>query len=181
MHVLKRGFRSNFKTNLYFFQIMCYKYDCPRLHSNSSKYFEGIKTKPFSENDNHIWVSPPHPKSNLRLKVFPTSQHLSKEEKAFYQKYEETQDWNHEYWETHNNDFKNSRKLYIEKISKEKNLSKDENLTDEDMSHFYRDFLERNHKKHMDYNWSWYKKNLNLLYLAAKVNIGRFKRFFKKI
>jgi len=154
-------------------------YECFRSsQSSSSKHLDEMKTKPFSDTDGNIWVSPPHPKSNLRLKVFPYSEGMADEEKEFYKIYEETQDWNQEYWEAHNDDFKESKKHYVAEVSKEKNLPKDAMLTDEDMSQFYQDFLQKNHKKHIAYNWNWYKKNFNLLYLAAKMNVCKVKRFF---
>ena len=66
---------------------------------------ETTEVKPFSGSEDHTWVGPPHPVSNLRLKVFPTSKHLTKEEAHFYKRSKEIQDWNQEYWESHNKDF----------------------------------------------------------------------------
>lgn len=61
--------------------------------------------KPQKESETHTLVSPPHPVSNLRLKVFPTSKDLTKEEIYFYEKSKEVQDWNQKYWISHNQDY----------------------------------------------------------------------------
>ncbi|GFX26515.1 cytochrome c oxidase assembly factor 8 [Trichonephila clavipes] len=136
--------------------------------------------KPFSETDENIWVGPPHPVSNIRLKIFPNFAEQSKEEEDFYTQSRKIQEWNHQYWEAHNKDFQESRKLFIEQVSKEKNVSKDEVADSEEMAHFYEKFLKKNHSKHIRYNWDWYKKNFALLYLAAKANLFKFIRIFKK-
>lgn len=60
--------------------------------------------KPFHGHESHTWVGPPHPVSNLRLKKFPF-QNLTEEEKHFYDKSREVQEWNQKYWELHNRDF----------------------------------------------------------------------------
>lgn len=61
--------------------------------------------KKFKESEDHTWVGPPHPVSNLRLKIFPTSKYLTEEEIYFYKKSKETQEWNQLYWEAHNKEF----------------------------------------------------------------------------
>ncbi|GIY57041.1 apoptogenic protein 1, mitochondrial [Caerostris extrusa] len=123
---------------------------------------------------------PNAPSKEAEIKPFPENDdaNLTKEEKDFYVQCKETQEWNHNYWEAHNEDFQKSRKLYIEKISKEKNLTTDEVAQSEDMANFYQHFLKINHSKHISYNWEWYRKNLHLLYLGAKVNFAKLKKFF---
>ncbi|KAF8769866.1 COA8 family protein-like protein [Argiope bruennichi] len=111
--------------------------------------------------DDGVWIGPPHPVSQLRLKVFPESTDLTKEEREFYSQCKKTQAWNHEYWEAHNNDF-----------------HKSEEHKSDDMSLFYEHFLKRNYSKHIAYNWNWYKKNFELLYLSAKVNFSKLKKIF---
>ncbi|XP_054712541.1 COA8 family protein CBG23705, mitochondrial-like isoform X2 [Uloborus diversus] len=135
--------------------------------------------KPFSENDDNTWIGPPHPISNLRSHVFPKSEKFSDDEKHFYSKALEIHSWNQQYWENHNKDFEQSKKSYIDKVSKKKKLEKIVSLTAEEMSHFYKEFLDRNHKKHISYNWAWYRKNFYLLFLAAKANISKLRRLVR--
>ncbi|GFY55731.1 apoptogenic protein 1, mitochondrial [Trichonephila inaurata madagascariensis] len=162
---------------------VCYpRYLAMQYCQNKRKhiYHGDPNLKPFTETDENIWVGPPHPVSNIRLKFFPNSAEQSKEEEDFYTQSRKTQEWNHQYWEAHNKDFQESRKLFIEQVSKEKNISKDEVADSEEMAHFYEKFLKKNHSKHIRYNWDWYKKNFILLYLAAKANFFKFIRIFKK-
>ncbi|XP_035233077.1 COA8 family protein CBG23705, mitochondrial-like [Stegodyphus dumicola] len=133
-----------------------------------------------SEKNEHAWVGPAHPVSNLRLRIFPSSQGLTDEERYFYDKCKETQDWHQQYWEAHNKDFDESKKAYIDKLSKERKLEEDRPLMTEEMSLFYRDFLDKNRKKHLAYNWAWYKKNVYLLILAVKANWSKLKKVLKK-
>lgn len=52
------------------------------------------------------------------------------------------------------------------------------NAADE-LSKFYKDFLDRNWKTHCRYNIDWYKKNIYLSSLALRVNVGRLLRYCK--
>lgn len=49
--------------------------------------------------------------------------------------------------------------------------SKGQQLTAEEMSDFYKDFLDKNWKNHVNYNFSWYKKNFRILVLSLGVQI----------
>ncbi|KFM57914.1 Apoptogenic protein 1, mitochondrial, partial [Stegodyphus mimosarum] len=136
--------------------------------------------KPQSEKHEHTWIGPADPVSNLRLKIFPSSQGLTDEERYFYSKCKETQDWHQQYWEAHNKDFNESKKAYIDKLSKERKFEEGHPLMAEEMSSFYKDFLDKNRKKHLAYNWAWYKKNVYLLALAVKANWSKLKKLLKK-
>lgn len=50
------------------------------------------------------------------------------------------------------------------------------NLTADEMSVFYKAFLDKNWKTHLSYNKEWYKKNVTLLGLSIQV---KFRKFFK--
>lgn len=49
-------------------------------------------------------------------------------------------------------------------------------LTADEMSVFYKAFLDRNWKAHLNYNKEWYKKNFILLLLAIEVKLRRILR-----
>lgn len=49
-------------------------------------------------------------------------------------------------------------------------------LTANDLSEFYRAFLDENRGKHQNYNVEWHMKNLSLLWPGIKANISRFKK-----
>lgn len=51
-----------------------------------------------------------------------------------------------------------------------------EPLTADDLSDFYRRFLDDNWEKHYRYNIEWHKKNLKLLWPGIKANMSKLKR-----
>lgn len=44
-------------------------------------------------------------------------------------------------------------------------------LTADEMSEFYKRFLDDNWKIHVNYNFEWYKRNFELLFLALRVSL----------
>lgn len=50
-------------------------------------------------------------------------------------------------------------------------------VTADDMSVFYKQFLDKNWQSHFNYNIAWYRRNLKILFLgiAAKLSNLRFK------
>lgn len=65
--------------------------------------------------------------------------------------------------------FLKERQEYIKKNLKPGDDRK--TLTADEMSEFYKAFLDKNWKMHVSYNFEWYKRNFNLLYLACRVNL----------
>lgn len=47
-------------------------------------------------------------------------------------------------------------------------------LSDDEMSVFYKRFLDQNHQMHVKYNLTWYRKNLELLIMSFRVELERF-------
>ncbi len=48
-----------------------------------------------------------------------------------------------------------------------------EAVSADEMSLFYKSFLDKNRKMHIYYNISWYLKNFELLFLALQVNLEK--------
>lgn len=46
-----------------------------------------------------------------------------------------------------------SKKSYIDRKTKEKNVDSDTSLNTEEMADFYKEFLNKNYDKHLLYNW----------------------------
>lgn len=55
-------------------------------------------------------------------------------------------------------------------------LDKEIALTAEEMSVFYKSFLDKNWRSHLTYNWEWYKRNALLVLLHLRVNLERLSR-----
>ncbi|XP_077538032.1 cytochrome c oxidase assembly factor 8 [Haemaphysalis longicornis] len=123
-------------------------------------------------------VSPPHPVSNLRRVLIPARPGESAAELRFREQYSALQAWNHDYWVKHNAEFQQKKEEFTrQKLDeyKEKGISRD-TVPAEDMATFYKAFLNDNHRKHMDYNWAWYRRNIGLLWPAALASWAYFYR-----
>jgi len=53
-------------------------------------------------------------------------------------------------------------------------------LNAEEMSEFYKAYLDKNWRQHVWYNFEWYCKNGYLLFLAWKVQMSKFRNKFKR-
>jgi hypothetical protein len=124
-----------------------------------------------SENDDVDIIGPPDSLSNLRP---VTRKRLFREtdlQRELREMQNATQLWNQEFWATHNTNFNRKRQEYIDKHQvpgeETRQLSADE------MSEFYKSFLDSNWKTHLKYNAEWYKKNFALLFLALRVGLEK--------
>ncbi|CAN7999762.1 unnamed protein product [Ixodes hexagonus] len=123
-------------------------------------------------------VSPPDPVSNLRHVKLRVPEHESAAEAHFRTEYTAVQEWNQEYWAKHNTDFQKKKDEFTRCKLEEytRHGVKKENVPAEEMAEFYRTFLNDNHHKHMQYNWTWYRKNFGLLWPAVKSNWAYYSR-----
>lgn len=49
-------------------------------------------------------------------------------------------------------------------------------LTADELSEFYRTFLDINREKHLRYNLEWHKRNLSLLWPGIKASLSRIRK-----
>ena len=103
-------------------------------------------------------IGPADPESNLRRVKFKIPDQETRLEKKLRELKEETWNWNHTFWATHNKEFGEEREKF-----------KGEVESTDQMSHFYREFLDMNWKKHLNYNIEWQKKNFSILGLSFLV------------
>ncbi|KAI5646145.1 hypothetical protein NE865_01607 [Phthorimaea operculella] len=117
-------------------------------------------------------IGPPDPVSNLRRVIIKQPTDETELEKRYRELRLEVQEWNQNFWTKHNSRFFQEREEYLKK-----NLPEDrQNLTADEMSVFYKAFLDKNWKTHINYNIEWYKKNVTLLGLAIQVKLRRLFR-----
>ncbi|KAL0893526.1 hypothetical protein ABMA27_013722 [Loxostege sticticalis] len=117
-------------------------------------------------------VGPPDPVSNLRKIIFREPPNETALEKQYRELRTEVQSWNHKFWTQHNSRFFQEREEYLKKNLPEGK----QNLTADEMSVFYKAFLDKNWKAHIAYNKEWYKKNITLLGLALQIKIRKLFR-----
>ncbi|XP_052273886.1 COA8 family protein Y39B6A.34, mitochondrial-like isoform X2 [Dreissena polymorpha] len=96
-------------------------------------------------------------------------------ERDYRLKREVVQKWHHEFWTAHNKRFFTLKEKYIQEKLAEKGEAADDinKVTPEELSVFYKKFLDDNYPTHIQYNKDWYKKNISLLWPALKVNFYR--------
>uniref|UniRef100_A0A0K0FFW4 Apoptogenic protein 1, mitochondrial (inferred by orthology to a human protein) n=1 Tax=Strongyloides venezuelensis TaxID=75913 RepID=A0A0K0FFW4_STRVS len=124
------------------------------------------------------WVGPADRVSKIRpikLRIVDNETEL---EKKYRLDREELNEWNSKFWENHNIAFEKQRDQFI--TARKKELGKLGNVTANDMSTFYKEFLNDEYAALSQYNKIWYKRNFQLLWPAFKVNIIRLCRLFRK-
>ncbi|XP_064622773.1 COA8 family protein Y39B6A.34, mitochondrial-like [Lineus longissimus] len=146
--------------------------------TSTTKKEDGLKidSKPPSE-IKCDWIGPPDQLSNMRqIRYYIPPDETLAENQLRLQR-EETWRWNHEYWTKHNQQFFEEKEAFVKaKTDLLGQYDEDDaprKLTPEEMSEFYRKFLNENAKKHGNYNREWYKKNFLLLWPAFKVFVSR--------
>ncbi|KAL7643497.1 UNVERIFIED_CONTAM: hypothetical protein RMT77_005479 [Armadillidium vulgare] len=127
------------------------------------------------------YVGPPHEKANIRPFIFYCHECETRLETLYRQNREETQDWNITFWSHHNIKFEKEKTSFVKKKLEEKygnnySSSEPKNLTAEEMSVFYKSFLDENLKAHSQYNKEWYKRNFKNLYLAFLIVLEKIFR-----
>ncbi|XP_030628498.1 cytochrome c oxidase assembly factor 8 [Chanos chanos] len=121
------------------------------------------------------WIGPPDRLSNLRPVIYHIPENETKLERKLRHLRQETEDWNHDFWTNQNITFSQKKEEYIQSQLKAKGLTeRDEKgrkrtLNSEEMAAFYKDFLDRNYKRHADYNIEWYRRNFTITMLMARV------------
>eukprot|EP00112_Aurelia_sp_Birch-Aquarium-sp1_P010193 Seg2189.4 transcript_id=Seg2189.4/GoldUCD/mRNA.D3Y31 product="Apoptogenic protein 1 mitochondrial" protein_id=Seg2189.4/GoldUCD/D3Y31 len=98
----------------------------------------------------HHWVEPPDPSSNLRKFAFAKPRSQNSLDVELEKQREESYAWNNEFWKNHNKKFFQEKKNHARKMGNIEDSSEKE--TSDEMSVFYKDFLDRHYQLHMDYN-----------------------------
>jgi len=118
-------------------------------------------------------IGPPDPISNLRpIKITPLEKETSTE-KRLRELRIEAQEFNQKFWLEHNSEFTKGRAKYVKKVLQEKYPHEKGKTTinANEMSVFYKSFLDSHWKSHLDYNKEWQKRNFQILFLAFKVKL----------
>ncbi|XP_054288714.1 COA8 family protein CG14806, mitochondrial-like [Macrosteles quadrilineatus] len=128
-------------------------------------------TKPITEDSKCDMIGPPDPVSNLRPIKFHIPANETSIEKRLRLKRQEVQQWNQDFWASHNSKFVKERKEFMATNQSESS----EQMSADEMSVFYKAFLDKNWRTHLDYNVEWYKKNAFLVLLHIQVKLSRLR------
>lgn len=122
-------------------------------------------------------IGPAHPISNIR----DVRLHKPINETNLHKRYrllrQDTLEWHHQFWITHNTEFAEKKEEYVKKVLTERypnDVSKT-SLNAEEMSEFYKDFLDQKWSSHIKYNLEWQKRNFTLIFLSILVGAEKIK------
>ncbi|XP_009279255.1 PREDICTED: apoptogenic protein 1, mitochondrial [Aptenodytes forsteri] len=124
---------------------------------NSACIFKGLGFSPPAHSRND-WIGPPDKHSNLRRVIFYVPPKESPLERRLREARQEAQACDQRFWARHNCAFRQEKEEFIYSRLKAKGLEmRDETgqkatLNAEEMADFYKDFLSKNFRKHMQYN-----------------------------
>ncbi|KAG5677602.1 hypothetical protein PVAND_007346 [Polypedilum vanderplanki] len=134
---------------------------------------KGFQKKPNINEIKADYIGPPDEKSNIR----PILRHIPPNETKAQEKLRikrlEAENYVSTFWTNHNKRFFTERSEFLAK-RENKEVSADE------MSEFYKTFLNKNSESHFYFNIVWYMKNFELLYLAFIVNVEKGLQRIKK-
>lgn len=120
-------------------------------------------------------VSKPQILSRLRyVNVIKRPDELE-QERAYRERYNNLQEWNEKYWAENNEIFNQEKEKYIrEKFGP---LTSDQALSHDQLAPFYRDFLDKNRGRHVNYNKTWYIQIVTLLGESLKAKVARLAKY----
>ncbi|KAK3849338.1 hypothetical protein Pcinc_043908 [Petrolisthes cinctipes] len=127
-------------------------------------------------------IGPPDPESRLRPVQFyvPTPEtHLQHTYRLHRQA---MQVWNQQFWAQHNAKYKKTKEAFIQKRLDEKynnNNNSNKTLSANEMSAFYKSFLDQNRDTHALYNKEWYGRNVTGIVLGMGVWVEKLIKFGK--
>uniref|UniRef100_A0A914DRZ5 Apoptogenic protein 1, mitochondrial n=1 Tax=Acrobeloides nanus TaxID=290746 RepID=A0A914DRZ5_9BILA len=122
------------------------------------------------------WVGPPDTISKIRpikLRAFENETSL---EKNYRLSREELNNWNSKFWREHNELFHRRHHEFVTKFKQKNGLTPMDQISANDMSLFYKQFLNERSVIFTEYNKEWYRRNFALIWSALKVNLKRFTR-----
>ncbi|KAF9288663.1 hypothetical protein BGZ68_010786 [Mortierella alpina] len=122
-------------------------------------------------NTDKFLVGNPHPVSNLRPVKYPVPAHESTEDRIFRERRERVDAFNQNFWVNNNNMFNKAKAEYEDKIRAQNG---DQPVTTEELSVFYKDFLDKAYERQMNYNRQWWVENMSLLLPAAKAAVRKW-------
>jgi len=126
-------------------------------------------------NGPHDLIGPPRPASNLRPVKFAVRETETPLELRLRNLRQETQKFNQDWWTEHNREFKQGRESFIKNILETKypNEPDKSTLSADEMSQFYREFMNQQWKSHVEYNKEWQKRNWSIIFLSARVKLEK--------
>ncbi|KAI8812899.1 hypothetical protein BJ742DRAFT_792195 [Cladochytrium replicatum] len=119
-----------------------------------------------------LLVATPHPVSNIRVVKIVSDPGETKAERDWRMQWERSQLWHHQYWEANNLEFQSQKTEFEQNVQ----TLFGRLPSDEELSQFYREYLEATRARHAEYNGQLWKQNFANLLPALKAEISHFDR-----
>ncbi|XP_024871554.1 apoptogenic protein 1, mitochondrial [Temnothorax curvispinosus] len=150
--------------------LQCYNYRTKHFTRQLCRLFSMETVKLKNNYQLRDVIGPPDPVSNLRPVLFASPTKETYLEKRYKELRKETQQWNQIFWSKHNTNFIKERKQFQQMLE-----AQGKTLTADNMSVFYKQFLDKNWQSHFNYNIMWYKRNIKILFFGIAVKISKLK------
>ncbi|WAR23874.1 COA8-like protein, partial [Mya arenaria] len=99
------------------------------------------------------WIGPPDKVSNIRQLKLHKAENETMAQREYREQQEVTRHWHHQFWEKHNKDFFAQKEVFTQqRLAEKAEKGHDEKITPEELSEFYKKFLDENYKAHIQYN-----------------------------
>ncbi|KAG0293010.1 hypothetical protein BGZ96_003413 [Linnemannia gamsii] len=124
-----------------------------------------------AQNRDKFLVGNPHPVSNLRPVLYPIPANEFKEDRLFRERRERVDAFNQNFWVNNNAMFNKAKAEYEEKVRAQNG---NQPVTTDELSVFYKDFLDKAYDRQLNYNKQWWIENFGLLLPAAKAAVRKW-------
>ncbi|KAF9334993.1 hypothetical protein BGZ91_010653 [Linnemannia elongata] len=124
-----------------------------------------------AQNRDKFLVGNPHPVSNLRPVLYPIPANESKEDRLFRERCERVDAFNQNFWVNNNAMFNKAKAEFEEKV---RATNGNQPVTTDELSVFYKDFLDKAYDRQLNYNKQWWIENIGLLLPAAKAAVRKW-------
>ncbi|KAH7730401.1 Protein Y39B6A.34 a [Aphelenchoides avenae] len=124
------------------------------------------------------WVGPADKISKIRPIKLRRVNGETGTERDYRTSREELNEWNSSFWRAHNQLFDEKKLQFV--TQKKKELGPLGQISADDMSQFYKRFLDERSTQLAEYNWQWYRRNFALIWPALKVNVIRLRRLLRR-
>ncbi|XP_031560959.1 COA8 family protein CBG23705, mitochondrial-like [Actinia tenebrosa] len=158
-----------FFNGLYIRQSTCLLESFQTLRCKSSDQIFSRDTHP----EDYDLVGPQDSKSNIRKMIFSKKSYETRREQELRLQKQALQSWHQEFWTKHNKNFNESKKKFL--AERRKNEDESDKQFADDLSVFYKDFLDKNFNLHKDYLWEWYKRNFKLVWPSFLISFQQCK------
>lgn len=109
--------------------------------------------------------------SHIHIHIYTEHSNETPLERQVRTKKIELNQWHQQFWKDNNQRFINEKYSFEQKIKLETGKP---TVTAEELSVFYKDFLNKNYNNHLQYNRQWWRENFGLLLPSLKLVFEKF-------